>query len=385
MQLATEERTSEAVPQASAQPAPRPAGRSHRPRLSPRARAGLDAARACSAIYVMLHHTSTTLPMPAPLTWVLSFGEEAVMVFFLLSGFVIFANESDRVGDLRSFYLRRLRRIYPLVLIAMGVSTAVWAVGVVSRPPNWRSALATVLSLDDLTAKPGIVSGAYLGNAPLWSLSYEVFFYAIFPLVMVLWRRTPQLTRHLVGAVAVAAYLSYIAAPNHFSLVTAYFALWWAGAAAAKAHLDGGIRLGRIRVEAVWLGALTLAAVGSWVVEGWQGPTNYPFLMVRHFGVALGLLLVLATPVRTRLATLALRGAPVWAWVASISYGIYALHYPIVIQTSRVFGWEAFAPMVALTVACAWVVERRLMPLIPRPKARARANAQPQLALSARA
>jgi len=371
MQLATEERTSEAVPQASVQPA-RPART--QPRLSPRARAGLDAARACSAVYVMLHHTSTTLPMPAPLTWLLSFGEEAVMVFFLLSGFVIFANERERVRDLRSFYLRRLRRIYPIVIIAMGVSTLVWAIGILNNGPNWRSGLATFFSLDDLTAKPGIVSGAYLGNTPLWSLSYEVFFYAIFPLVMVLWRRRPQLTRHVVGAVCVAAYIGYVAAPNHFSLVTAYFALWWAGAAAAKAHLDGGISLRRVRVEAIWLGALTLAAVGSLVVAGWQGPTNYPFLMVRHFGVALGLLLVLTTPLRGRLAGLALRWAPVWGWVASISYGIYALHYPLVIQTCNVFGWEAFLPMVALTVLCAWAVERRLMPLIPRPRSRPRAR-----------
>lgn len=320
----------------------------------------------------MMHHTSTALPMPATVTRLLSFGQEAVMVFFLLSGFLIFATESERVRDLRSFYLRRLRRIYPLVPIAMGVSTLVWAVGLLNYGPNWRSALATFFSLDDLTVKPGVVSGAYLGNSPLWSLSYEVFFYALFPLVMVLWRRHPQLARHLVGAVALAAYASYLAAPNHFSLVTTYFALWWAGAAAAKAHLDGGIRLRRVRIEAAWLGVLTLAGAASWVVEGWQGAADYPFLMVRHFGVALSLLVLLTTPIRGRLAALALRWAPAWAWIASISYGIYVLHYPIVIQTCRVFGWEAFPPMLALTVVCAWAVERRLMPLIPRPRSRVR-------------
>lgn len=294
------------------------------------------------------------------------------MVFFLLSGFVIFASERDRVRDLRSFYLRRLRRIYPIVIIAMGVSTAVWAAGIVHGRPHWRSGLGTLFSLDDLTSKPGFVTGTYLGNSPLWSLSYEMFFYAIFPLVMMLWRWRPGLTRHVVGAVCVVAYVSYIAAPNHFSLVTAYFALWWAGAAAAKAHLDGGIRLRRVRVEAAWLGVLTLVAAAAWAVEGWQGAASYPFLMVRHFGVALGLLLLLTTPARAHLAALALRWAPGWGWVASISYGIYALHYPIVIQTCRVFGWSAFLPSVALTVVCAWVVERRLMPLIPRPRQRAR-------------
>lgn len=349
--------------------APAPPRTPARPKLSPRARAGLDAARACSAVYVVLHHVSTALPMPGALTRALSFGQEAVMVFFLLSGFVIFANESERVRDLGAYYLRRLRRIYPIVLVAMAVSTVVWALGAAHHRPSWRSALATLFSVDDLDSKPGLVGGTYLGNAPLWSLSYEVFFYAIFPLVMMLWRRRPQLTRHLVGAVAVAAYLSFLVLPNHFSLVTAYFALWWAGAAAAKAYLDGGIRLRDLRVELGWLAALTVVAVVGLAVAGFHGSSSYPFVMVRHFGVALGLLIVLATPVRTALGTVAARTARVWTWTASISYGLYALHYPVLIQPSQSYGWRVVAPLLALTVVCAWLLERRLMPLIPRPRA----------------
>ncbi|GAA4178177.1 acyltransferase [Gryllotalpicola koreensis] len=349
---------------------PGPAAAPHpRPRLSSRARAGLDAARACSAVYVVLHHTSTALPMPPLLTHALSLGQEAVMVFFLLSGFVIFANEADRVRDLRSFYLRRLRRIYPLVLIAMGVSTIVWALGIIQSGPSWRSTLATLFSVDDLTSKPGVVSGAYLNNVPLWSLSYEVFFYAVFPLVMMLWRKRPNATRHFVGAMAVAAYLGFLWHPNHFLLVTAYFALWWAGAIAAKAHLEGGIRLRAVAVEAGWQAALTLTAAGGVLLAGFHGTSSYPFLMVRHFGVCLLLLVLLATPARTALGRLAAGWAPIWAWVASISYGLYLLHYPVLIQPAEDFGWRVWLPLLGVTVGCAWLVECRLMPLIPRPRA----------------
>ena len=367
----THEATATATVEAARRPEPhRPA----RPKLSAQARAGLDAARACSAVYVVLHHASTALPMPAALTRALSFGQESVMVFFLLSGFVIFANESDRVRDLRAFYLRRLRRIYPIVLVAMAVSTAVWALGFAHHTPTWRSALATLFSVDDLSSKPGIVGGTYLDNAPLWSLSYEVFFYALFPVVMMLWRRRPQLTRHLVGATAVAAYLTFLAAPNHLSLVTAYFALWWAGAAAAKAHLDGGIRLGALRVEAGWLGGLVLVAAAGVAIAGFHGSSSYPFVMLRHFAIALALLLLLATPVRTLLGTLAARSARVWTFTASISYGLYALHYPVMIQPCQQFGWAVFVPLLGLTTVCAWLIERRLMPLIPRPRAGRRLN-----------
>ena len=34
---------------------------------------------------------------------------------------------------------------------------------------------------------PGVITAPYLRNSPLWSLSYEVFFYIIFPFVLRLW------------------------------------------------------------------------------------------------------------------------------------------------------------------------------------------------------
>jgi peptidoglycan/LPS O-acetylase OafA/YrhL len=77
------------------------------------------------------------------------------MVCFLLSGFVIFASENERVRELRGFYPRRLRRIHPIVLIAMGVPAAVWGLGLSRHTPTWRSALATLFSVDDLGSKPG--------------------------------------------------------------------------------------------------------------------------------------------------------------------------------------------------------------------------------------
>jgi peptidoglycan/LPS O-acetylase OafA/YrhL len=194
-------------------------------------------------------------------------------------------------------------------------------------------------------------------------------FYALFPPVMALWRRRPRLTRHLIGVTAVAAYAAFLIQPNHFALVVAYFSLWWAGAAAAKAYLGGGIRLTALRVEASCLAALVAVAIAGVVIAGFHGSSQYPFLMVRHFGVTLGLLLLLATPVRRALGAVAARTAPVWAWVASISYGIYALHYPLVIQPCQSFGWVVFLPMLGVTVVCAWLVERRLMPLIPKPRA----------------
>lgn len=62
-------------------------------KLSPNVKAGLNVARSAAALYVVAHHA---VQIPGPMGAIFSFGQEAVLVFFLLSGFVIFANERDR-------------------------------------------------------------------------------------------------------------------------------------------------------------------------------------------------------------------------------------------------------------------------------------------------
>jgi peptidoglycan/LPS O-acetylase OafA/YrhL len=335
-------------------------------RLSPRARAGLDAARAISALYVVAHHLLGSLGAPRIIELTFAWGQEAVIVFFLLSGFVIYANEESRVAAPRGYYLRRLRRIYPPIIAAMLVPSALWALGLIRVDPTWWSALATLLSLQDVAfLKPGVIANPYLGNDPLWSLSYEVFFYLVFPLVMVGWRKSQMATRHAIGAVCVLAYLSYVALPNHFSLVIAYFLLWWAGAMAARAYLAFGSRFSAIAPEVIWLAALAAAAGAAVVVAGYSGPGYYPFLMLRHFGLALGMLVVLSTPLRRVLG--AVSGALAWpaALVASISYGLYVLHYPLLVQT-HVVGSPWFWLLGVLTIALAVGVERILPRFLPR-------------------
>jgi peptidoglycan/LPS O-acetylase OafA/YrhL len=79
------------------------------PALSPRVRALLDAARACAALYVVAHHVAKGYGFPGLTGHLLRFGQEAVIVFFLLSGFVIFANERSP-PPLRSKWRQSRRR-----------------------------------------------------------------------------------------------------------------------------------------------------------------------------------------------------------------------------------------------------------------------------------
>lgn len=333
--------------------------------LSPGVRAGLNAARAVSALYVVAHHVLAAVDAPKPLDIAFSFGQEAVLVFFLLSGFLIFANEQARALRPRGYYLRRLRRIYPPILAAMCLSTAAWALGLIPSAPTWPSMTATLFSVQDISfLKPGVISDPYLGNSPLWSLSYEIAFYALFPPVMMAWRRSNRYTRHAVGLVACLGYVSYLLVPNHFSLVLGYFLLWWAGAMAAKVYLDGAVTVRALLPEFAWLATLIgIAAVGVGL-HSYEGLGVFPVLMLRHFVFGAVLLLILCTPARSVMARWSERVSRPAAVVASFSFGLYVLHYPILVQTGAV-GTIWFFPALALTVALAWVVEIKLVNSLP--------------------
>ena len=332
-------------------------------RLSPRVRAGLDVARACAAVYVVLHHT---IQVPGPARVVFSFGQEAVIVFFLLSGFVIFANERDRSARPRGYYVRRLRRIYPPMIFAMLISTVLWTTGLIDARATWQSAVGTLLAVQDIAfLKPGVIIDPYLGNDPLWSLSYEIAFYILFPLVMIVWRRSEKLARIAVPTVAVLAYITYLAMPNHFSLVLAYFLLWWGGAIVAHLWLHDRVHLRNALPEFLGLMALALTAGAGVVLYGFDGVGFFPFLILRHFAFAIVMFLVLFTPVRRLMGGISVRVARPAAAVAGISYGLYVVHYPILVQTGANHSWWV-VPAALATVAAAWVADVGISRVLPR-------------------
>jgi peptidoglycan/LPS O-acetylase OafA/YrhL len=346
------------------------AGRSApRTRLSPRLIAGLDTARAAAACYVVAHHVADAHGWSSHGPGILlRFGQEAVLVFFLLSGFVIFANERKRALKPGGYFLRRLRRIYPALIVAMLVSTAVaWDNRTLLADFHWRELLGTLFSVEDVSLlKPGVIADPYLGNDPLWSLSYEVAFYVVFPLVLRAWTARPAWTNHAVGLVCCLAYATYALWPNHLSLVTAYFLVWWCGAMAADAYFRGGEDVRAMAAPFAWLIALCGLAAAVVGLAGFSGPGLYPFLPLRHFAVAAAMLAALFSPLGRWLAALCARWAAPAAYVASISYGLYVLHFPILVQWRRASGLAGTAMAFAVLVAAAVLADRQLNRWLPR-------------------
>ncbi len=345
----------------------------HTPRLPLHLVVSLDVARSAAAIYVVLHHLAYARGWAHGAGVLFKFGQEAVIVFFLLSGFLIYANESERTGDIKHYLYRRFRRIYPVLLGAMLTSVAVsMDNGDFAARFDVYEMLGTLLSLQDISAlKPGVIADPFLGNDPLWSLSYEIVFYAMFPAVIALRNWNRQHCRTIIGIMCCSAYVVFALNPTHFPLVIAYFQLWWVGAMVADAYRNGGRNVLSVMPDLYWLVALLLVSTIVMCVSGYSGVYQYPALPVRHFAVGILFVVMFFGPlgrwISMRLKPLAVAAG----FCASISYGLYALHYPIVIQSDRTSGVVGTVAMFGVLITLSIIADRHLNTLLPRYRTRA--------------
>jgi peptidoglycan/LPS O-acetylase OafA/YrhL len=137
----------------------------------------LDALRGFAALVVVAFHLSPYVAGPAPHAAILrhiDLGKYGVMLFFLVSGYVI-PMSLERHGSLRRFWVGRLFRIYPAFLAASAVMGALIVAGVLTltaplQKDSLGGALAHVTMLSDLVGVRGLVR-------VFWTLSYEMTFY----------------------------------------------------------------------------------------------------------------------------------------------------------------------------------------------------------------
>lgn len=113
-------------------------------------------------------------------------GPIGVMVFFVLSGFILAYSYSLGPGllrgDLRGFWIARFARLYPVYLL--GVILFIPIILFWTQHPAWQRCLTVLLSLTVTQAWFHLMGLSWgMWNPPGWSLSAEAFFYLLFPVV----------------------------------------------------------------------------------------------------------------------------------------------------------------------------------------------------------
>lgn len=139
----------------------------------------LDVLRVCAALVVMLSHDA---PVLFGADSALFPGHDAVIVFFVMSGYVIAYVSEGREDTPSKYALSRLSRLWSVAIPALGVA-AIAAVLDPSATDRMQQAVAFVWR--------SLLNAAFLGeswggevlapyNSPMWSLNYEAWYYAIF-------------------------------------------------------------------------------------------------------------------------------------------------------------------------------------------------------------
>lgn len=149
----------------------------------------------------------------------------AVLLFFLLSGYVIGLNHktSLTVATTPAYLRKRFIRIYPIYLACLGLSLLV---------ANQPYPPATILS--HLVMTQGLTAPVIPEFSPSWSLTYEVVFYLLFIPVSIL--RIPALLV-IVICVAVGCADACLYPGHGFALLPSFAfgaAFWFVGLAIAQ-------------------------------------------------------------------------------------------------------------------------------------------------------
>jgi len=284
----------------------------------------LQGVRGLAILWVVLYHSNPRLKG----TWLYGsviWGWAGVILFFILSGFLITANllaTRDQPRYFHNFHARRAIRIWPVYLIVLAIVylNAPWFIGPsvwgAIRTAPWWAYLLCIQNLFPLNLPAALV--------PTWALAIEEQYY-FFWAPAVRWLRRPwMLTTLLCAALVLSPWLKLHYARYH-----------WLNPNHSLIHLDG-LALGSLLAIALyklpisrrvwfWIGAVACVA-GIWAAGTIAGGTAYlDSALTLGFGGAI-LVFIAGTGARNPLTAVLSRGP--LAWVGKISYGLYMIHIP---------------------------------------------------------
>jgi peptidoglycan/LPS O-acetylase OafA/YrhL len=252
-------------------------------------------------------------------------GGEAVLVFFVLSGFLVGGQVLARLRDgrfqLYDYAIDRATRIF-IPLIPACLFAAVAAIIVFGHPPPIGQLLANMIGLNE------IVTESLDTNPVLWSLTYEIWFYVLAGvLACIAVKRIDAITGLLLAICAVVFAI----------LKTRYLVFWILGACISTVRIDV-----RFRAPLALVGAF--AALVGWVLNQLTMDSrslpivvHLPSIVAESF-IAIGV--VMALPYLTDESANAhlARIKGLAAALAAFSYTLYLTHRPTDAMLDLYFG-----------------------------------------------
>lgn len=327
----------------------------------------LDLARFLAAATVFIVHANYDritggLPVVSLLK---DFGNDAVMVFFVLSGFVIAYVSDKKEKTLREYFSSRFARLYSVTAPALILTVVVDYLGshinyaiyngwwLQTDNPAWRF-IANFFFVNELW----YLSVRPFSNGPFWSLGYEFWYYVIFAAAWYL--------KHPSRYLLIAA-ICLLIGPKILIL----FPIWLLGVAVyfKIKHRPVGEPIGWF----MFIGSLAAYAafrklgyphlLHEWLVSS-LGPTivyeklnwSQYFLSSYITGILVAVHFIGVASIAPRLAKiLAFFEKPV-RYLAGYTFAIYLFHYPLLHFFAAVSSKIAQPPLRSTIVVCGTIM-----------------------------
>jgi peptidoglycan/LPS O-acetylase OafA/YrhL len=258
--------------------------------------------------------------------------------FFILSGFVIASAYSGKIADFRgyrSFMWRRFARLYPLHLLTLliGVIGGLVIGSGGLQPGTNPEVFSTTAILANLTLTHSFgVTNYGTFNIPSWSISAEMFVYALFPLFALLATRLPG----LVNAGLIALYVIVTVLIRDALGLRDWTLTWYdGGALRAIPTFFAGVLIARL-LNTTWRGF----APSIWWAHGTFLFSFIPMHLNARDEWALAcfaLVVLLAAAAERNGATSRLQ-RPGFVHLGDASYSLYMWHMPLKVGVFAVIG-----------------------------------------------
>jgi len=336
-------------------------------KLTPSFSSYLDFLRFGAALTVLLGHMVRD---GFALGWIpiAYLSHEAVVVFFVMSGYIVYASTVARQGTAAEYFIARASRIYsvtiPALLFCVAISLALkwyWpalaAIEPSWRPFSWADVGGSLLFLNESWSSPTDITL----NAPYWSLCYEVWYYVLFGIAFFGRGRW----RWPIFAIAAA-----IAGPA----ILVLFPIWLFGAWLAS-NPDRQLNVSPTMALGIWIGSfLVVCAIqwsdldqfikswfhnrvpGFWRLEGAQRLVT-DYVIALALGAHLAVYASLPISIRSFFES----SRALWAKLAGFSFTLYLFHWPFTSLAGKALSPETKSVAVslgflALVLLSCWVI-----------------------------
>jgi peptidoglycan/LPS O-acetylase OafA/YrhL len=254
------------------------------------------------------------------------FAHQAVVVFFLLSGWLVggsLLNKRGREDAIKHYFIDRLTRLWIvlvptfLVIIVFGILAGIVNPRDVSiQPGNEYSAAAF---FGNLAGLQNLLVPTFGGNFPLWSLSNETWYYVLFPLLVVIGTSRSTWSR-VSASLAVVSLFVFLSGS-----ILLYFSIWLMGVGCSRIRLDTSAWMR-------WILFAAFALISAYFRVRGETDDLGPDSFVQDYIFSVAFLLFLAS-MQYKLPS----GAGLWVKVkqigkffADFSFTLYVLHVPLI-------------------------------------------------------